>query len=405
MHPVNAPQPPGVDARGAAALRWSPLLPVAASFALFGLFWGGFAVAVADLQVDLGRSHGGLGTLLSLALAGAAVANAVGGALTERWGTSTVLSRALGTWAVLLVVAALSGHPLALAVALVVVVTLGGLVDTAMNVAATARLARRPGALVRFHALFNTGAAAGAGGMGLAVAAGASWRWWWVGVAVAAVPVAVWAARTALPATGAGGRVPLHGAVTLLRRRGLLLVALAFAAGSMVEGGIDLWGVLFLRTHFAEGLALGATSAAFAYTVAALTRVVLGPVASRRGAGRGVAAGATAAAAGFVLLAVSPGPVTAGAGLVLAAGGISLCWPLLLAHASQGASRPAAVVGGMLSIGYLGFVVGPVLIGWVSAAGGLVAGLVLLAGASAFVATSPLLSGRRAPASSLAPER
>ena len=45
-------------------------------------------------------------------------------------------------------------------------------------------------------------------------------------------------------------------AIRLLRAEHLLVIAIAFALGAMVEGGIDLWGVLFLRTHFPEGLAL-----------------------------------------------------------------------------------------------------------------------------------------------------
>jgi MFS family permease len=372
------------------------LAPVAVVFAVFGAFWGSFAVAVSDMRGDLGLSHGGFGLLLSCALAAAAVANALGGAVAERLGTARLLSSALVAWAALLVVAAGTRNTGLFAAVFVGVVGLAGLIDVAMNVAATSRLAATPGALVRFHALFNVGAAAGAASMGGLLGAGQSWRWAWVAIAATALVLSVVCARAPLPATGAGARVPLAGALPLLRRQGLVLVAAAFAVGAMVEGGIELWGVLFLRESLASGLLVGAGSATAAYLVAATARVVLGPVAGRGGAARGVAIGSAVACAGVVLLALAPSSVLSGVGLVLAAGGISLYWPLLLAHASAGAARPGQVVGAVAAVGYLGFVFGPTIVGWVSDAAGLRAGLLLLAAATVFVGGAPLVSGRRA---------
>ena len=65
---------------------------VAATFVVFGTFWGSWAVAAADVEDSLGLSHGGFGLLLSAALAGAVASNAVGGALAERRGTAPVLA-------------------------------------------------------------------------------------------------------------------------------------------------------------------------------------------------------------------------------------------------------------------------------------------------------------------------
>jgi MFS family permease len=162
---------------------------------------------------------------------------------------------------------------------------------------------------------------------------------------------------------------------------------------------VELWGVLFLRTTLPSGLAVSAISAVAAYSVAAAARLLLGPLAGRRGPIPGVAAGAGTAAAGILLLALaSTGPV-AGLGLVLAAGGISLCWPLLLSLASAGRPRPGAVVGAVTAVGYTGFVVGPTVVGALAGGFGLRAGLVLLAAFAAFVAVAPAVSAaRRRPA-------
>ncbi|HUH08547.1 MAG TPA: MFS transporter [Egibacteraceae bacterium] len=386
--PVELQSPPPAPA--VATLR-----PVSAAFALFGVFWGGWAVAAADIEEALGVTHGQFGALLSVALGSAAVANAVGGALVERYGTSKVLGWCLGIWGLLLVAAAALHQPWAFAAALTGTVAVGGMVDVAMNVAAAAGLAGSPGALVRFHARFNIGAAVGAALTGGLLASFVSWRWAWVGVGLVAVGLAVWCARSTLHASEVGERVPLMGALGLLRRDGLLLIAFAFAVGAVVEGGIELWGVLFLRSYLESGIFVGAGSAVAAYSVATLARVFLGPRIGRWGAGRGITLGAGVAVAGILLLGLAPTALLSGAGLVLAAGGISMCWPLLLAYATAGRPRPGQVIGGMSTIGYLGFVAGPAVIGWMAGAAGLRSGLLLLAALGLFVAAAPAISARQ----------
>jgi MFS family permease len=373
----------------------SSLHLVAASFVLFGAYWGSWSVAAADVERELGLSHATLGLLLSIAIAGAALTNAAGGALTERRGTAHVLAATLAAWGSLLVGGAFVRGVLAFGAVLVGIVTVGGSLDVVMNVAATAGLADRPGALVRFHAWFNAAAAAGAAATGILVANHMSWRWTWTAVGASAWMLAFLVSRATLPAGGSGERLPFTGALAVLRREGLVLVGVAFAVGAVVENGTELWGVLFLRTHLPSGLVVGATSAVVAYSIAAAARVLFGPIAGRHGAARGVTFGAATAAAGIVLLVVAPIAWLAGAGLVLAAGGVSMCWPLLLAHASGGRARPGAIVGGMTAMGYVGFVLGPAIIGSVAGALGLRSALLLRAGAAAYVATSARLAAAR----------
>jgi hypothetical protein len=368
------------------------LRPIGWVFVLFGVFWGGWAVAATELERALHLSTGGFGLLLSLALVGAASSNAVGGRLCERFGTGRVLGTSLLSWAVLLLLGAAARVPVVMGLLVIAVVATGGLIDIAINVAATAALADRPGRLVAFHSRFNAGAAVGAALTGLMLAAGTSWRWLWVGVAVAAVGLGVVCHRVPLPAGERGNGVPLGGAIALLRRERLLLLAGAFALAAMVEGGIELWGVLFLRTYLSSGLLIGAGGAVLGYTVAALARYALGPTVGSRGSARGVMIGAGTAALGVAILATAPTAVLAAIGLVLAAGGISMCWPLLIGQAGAGRSRAGAVVGAVSAVGYLGLVIGPAVVGWVAQAVGLRAALGLLAVAALIVAVVPARS-------------
>jgi MFS family permease len=335
--------------------------------------------------------------VLTAALVVAAAMNTWGGALAERRGTSRALALTLTWWAVALVIGAVLPAPWGIALGVVVAMSGSGSVDVVANVGATAALAERPGRLVRFHALFNVGGAVGAvlAGVLLAVVGRAGWRVAWVVVAVVAVGILVASRGVELPAGHAGEHVAMSDGVRTLRREGLLPVAVAFALGAMVEGGINTWGVLQLRGQLDAGLLVGVGGAVLGYLVSVASRVSVSGVQTAAGARRTIVVGTLAAAAGLAVLATVTQPVVAALGLVVAAGGVAVCWPLLMSEVGRGRARPGTVVGAVTTVGYLGSVVGPGVIGVVAGAFGVPAGLWVLAASAAAV---PLLlagTGRR----------
>lgn len=358
------------------------LRPVAVAFAVFGSFWGSWAVAAIDVERFLRVSHAGLGSVLALATLVGTVANAVGGTLAERHGARSALSACLLAWALTLAALSLL-HPRAAFIAVFVAsVAIGGGVDVVMNVAAAAALSHQPGRLLRFHALFNGGAVAGAAVTALLTHAGVSWRVTWAGVSAAAVVLSVVVARSEIPAGDPGEHVSVRDGIGALRRAGLLRLAFVFALAACVEGGIDTWGVLFLRSRLAIGVLAGAAAYVVGQSLATTARASAGGLASGIHSGQGASAGALLAGAGLLTEALSPAPLVAGIGLAAAAVGISMCWPLFLAEATAGEERPALLVGGITAAGYVGFVAGPPIVGWVSSARGLRAGLAVLAAAA-----------------------
>jgi MFS family permease len=366
----------------------SDIRPVGSAFVGFGAFFGAWAVITADLERALELGHGGFGLLLAVALAGSAAVNAATGPLAERWGTSVTLARSQLAWAASVVVLALAPTPWVLAPACVLTLCLGGAVDVAMNVVATVAFADEPGRLVRFHARFNAGAVLGAAAAATLVHAGLSWRLVFSGIACAAIVNGVWCGRAPLPAGDAGEvHGPLHSLRTIRAER-LGAIAALFACGAMVEGGIDTWGVLVLRERLAATVLVGAGAYVVGQSVATAARATLGPLAGALGATRGLAVGGGLAAAGLSLVALAPS-WGAAAGLAVAAAGISVCWPLLLAQASAGIDRPASTIGGVTAIGYLGFVVGPPVIGGLAGLVGLRPALLFLAAAALVVAVAP----------------
>lgn len=372
------------------------LVPVAGTLVTLGLFIGIWTVVTPEIEAALGGGPGRLGLVLTGALVVAAAMNTVGGALAERRGTSAALRLTLAWWAVALAVGTVAPAPWGVALGIVVALSGSGAVDVVANVGATAALADRPGHLVRFHALFNIGGAFGAvvaaALLGLTGAVG--WRLAWAAAAVFVVVALVLSLGADLPAGHPGEKVRLSEGMRTLHRERLIPVALAFALGATVEGGVNTWGVLQLRGQLDAGLVVGAGGAVLGYLIAAVARLSVSRVQTAAGARRVVAAGTVVAGCGLVVLATVTLPVAAAAGLVMAAGGISVCWPLLMSEVGRGRERPGMVVGAVSTVGYLGAIVGPGAIGLVAGAFGLSTGLLVLA-VGAFGIPLLLRTGRR----------
>jgi MFS family permease len=369
-----------------------------ASFATFGLFWGSWAVMLFDIQHTFSLDDAQLGLLLAVAIAVAGASSAVMAHFCDRVGARRLLWIALIAWSVLLCVLALTRDTWSFAVVLVLVEVAGGSIDTAMNAEASHRLMGKPSALVRLHALFNTGALTGAAGAALLIHAGVSWRWVWPAIAVVALGVGVWALvtdpGTALTASDLAGGLPApdHHPFRRLRRDGLLVLLAVFALAEITEGGVDTWGVLYLRNHLATGVLLGAGAYVVGQLVAATTRGAGGRALGRLSTRRALVTGGCVAGAGILLESLSPVPGVAALGLALGAGGASLFWPLVMSTVSQMASQVVSAVGAFTAAGYVGWVAGAPIVGWVSQSLGPAHGLQVLALASFGVAGCTLLS-------------
>jgi MFS family permease len=371
---------------------------VVATFVTFGVFWGSWAVMVFNIQHTFALSDSELGLVLALAIAVAGASSAVMAHLANRVGARRLLWIALLSWSVLLVVMSTVHQRWAFVGALVLVEIAGGSIDTAMNAEASHRLMGNPAGLVRFHALFNLGAIVGAAGAGVVLHAGVSWRWIWPGVAVAALVVGAWTLTTD-SGRAIGEPAPAHAdrvrPVQRMRRDGLLVLLAVFALAEVTEGGVDTWGVLYLRNHLATGVLLGAGAYVVGQVVAATTRGAGSVFVGRLSARRGLLVGGCVAGGGILLESLSPLSGVAALGLALGAGGASLFWPLVMSNVSRLASQVVSAVGTFTAAGYIGWVAGAPIVGWVSQAYGPQRGLQLLAVAAFAVAIVSFVSAER----------
>ncbi len=386
--------------------------PVVASFLTFGLFWGSWAVMLFYIQRTYSLNDAQLGVLLSVAVAVAGGSSAFTAHLADRVGARRLLWMALFAWAVLLCVLPLTDDRWTFSLVLVPVMIAGGSIDTAMNAEASHRLVNHPSALVRLHALFNTGALCGAAVAGLLIHAGISWRWVWPGIALIGAAVGIWALMTdpgaALVAsddgtgTGTGAEVDGEAAaarsshpVRRLRQEGLLLLLAVFALAEVTEGGVDTWGVLYLRNHLATGVLLGAGAYVVGQLMAVTTRGAGGPILGRLSSRHALIVGGCVAGSGILLESLTSLSWIAAVGLALGAGGASLFWPLVMSTVSRQASQVVSAVGTFTAAGYIGWVAGAPVVGWVSQSLGPAHGLQVLAVAAFGVAIFTLFTPSR----------
>jgi MFS family permease len=346
------------------------LIPLAA-FVAMGLFWGAWAALVPEVQQRLGASLPELGAALLWAGAGALPAMLLTGKLWPRLGPRLV-TVTLAAFGLVTIGPAIAPSVLWLAVALAAVGASSGALDVAMN-SHVSDIESATGRRLMYlaHALFSLAVLVMSVTAGLLRGAG-------VGAvpilsAVALVFIALVVA--ALRATRAGprpGAEPRPAARdepgVAISRRAILLLGLLCAVAFMIEDGLVSWSALHLeRTLGAEPAVGGAGPGLFAGAM--FVGRSLGQFVSRRLSDRAllVLAG-TVCAVGIITVALAPSSIIVLGGLVVAGMGVSLVAPALFSRAGRlaGPGGRGAAIAGLTAFGYLGFVVGPPLVGLIA---------------------------------------
>jgi MFS family permease len=363
------------------------------------------ALWVAHIPVVKGRlglDDRALGLALFAFSAGAVMAMQAIGPLVRRTSTRTANRVSAVVLAGGLLLPAYATDLSTLSAALFVLGVGIGLLDVAMNAqAAEVEVAYRRPIMAAFHAAWSLSGMLGAALGGLLIRAGVPMSRT-VGVgAVVVLAAALVASRWLLPGAAAEpaadvprrGRRRLPGAVWLLG-------GLCFGS-FMCEGAAADWAGVHLR----EDLGVAAGLAAFGYAAfaGAMTagRLVVDRVAARVGSVPVLRYGGLLAVVGNLTVVLAPVPAVAIAGWALAGLGLSGIVPQLFSAAANtaGGDGPAALAR-VSSLGYLGTLVGPALIGLVAHLTGLGTALlllVLLAGAVAVGAPAGLTRHRREP--------
>ncbi|HEX7256349.1 MAG TPA: MFS transporter [Gaiellaceae bacterium] len=340
----------------------SPRTRALIGFAALGLFWGCFGAALPALQRRTESTDAELGLALVVLAVGALVSMRAVGVLMDRFGAA-VTPVAVGAFALTGLLPGLAGSPLELSGALFVLGATSGAMDVAINADAVhEELASGRPLLNLAHAFFSGAVVVSSVATGLLRWAGAE------PPAIFALAAVVVLGAALAMRTGPERWVPEPGDRPRLFQRvpgWLLLLGGLGALAYWIENAWQSWGAVHLeRTLGAEpaASALGPGLFAAAMTVGRLSVHRL----ARPGTERTVlVAGAALAGAGSAVAAVAPSVPLALAGIVLAGAGCSVCAPTIVSIGGRAAPprERATIVGSLTTLMYLGFLVGPAVVG------------------------------------------
>ena len=363
------------------------------AFAAFGSFWGAWGVLVPDIKDQVGASVTQLGVAFLAVAIAALPAMLLTGRVVDRVGPR-VMPLLLALFGVAAVLPGLTDSVWQLALTLVFVGVTTGAVDVVINVAATnVETSGGPRVMQIAHALFSAGFLVAAIAVGLARGAGAEPLPILLGVgALMLVSAAV---NRGYPEVR---RAPAQRRFVLSRR--LLVLGLLCGIAFVVEGGIENWSALFLETELDASPAVSGLGPGFFAAAMVVGRVLGQWLELRVGDRRLLAAGGLIAAAWLALAALADALPLALLGFAFGGAGISVAAPTLFGAAGRGASpaERGSSVASVTTISYLGFVIGPPLIGAVGGAIDLRAGIALLASIALLLGVAASASRQALPA-------
>lgn len=356
---------------------------VALSFLLFGTVLGAWTVRIPAVKARLELTDAWLSVALLAFAAGCIIGMAGIGRLADRYGSARVMVPAAFLEAALLVPPAYMPDLPALSLALFGFGLVHGTLNIAMNANAIEVQRAWGGPIMSsFHAVYSIGGFTGAvigslfahrdisvattflctGGLALILATGTS----------------RWALRTtpALPTDAPGPADPAPGGRT--RSRALLFLGVLAMCALVGEGVAADWSAVYLT----DSLGSSPGFAAYAYaafsimmTAGRLTgdRLVarFGPVSLVRGSG-------VLAASGLAVALLIAEPLAGVIGFGLLGAGVSGIAPQVYSAAGTlDPARAGRALSTVVSIGYLGFLLGPILIGAASTVVGLPRALII----------------------------
>jgi MFS family permease len=352
------------------AVLSSPRAAVSAAFLIHATVSGTWAPRLPAIKASLGLSDGELGTALVGLAIGLVIGTRTAGAPIDRFGSRPMMLAGFPVLAGTLLLPGLAGSGATLFGALLVLGIVSGALDVAMN-AQGIEVERRLGRpiLSGLHGLWSVGLGIGAGVAAIAAALDVDPLEHFAVVAVVLALASVVLLRGLLaadpPAADVAERaqVPVHWTLPLV-----LLGVIAFCS-FVGEGSASDWSAVYMTQELGTSEALGAVAfAAFAVTMA-VARFGTDPLRGRLDNVVLVRGGSLIAAAGLGLALLIHEPAAGIVGFALL--GLGLAPVVPIAFSAAGALDPRAtgrLVSRVATLGYVGSVAGPIMIGWLAEA-------------------------------------
>jgi MFS family permease len=330
--------------------------------ALLFTFW---VIRLPEVKVRLGMSEGELGLVLFCMPVGALLAMVLSNRLTHRFGAGrvTVWSTVAFCLGMLLPLQMPSIWSLGLVLFFIGIFT--GTMDIAMNaVAATLEVQYKKIIMSTCHGFFSLGGMVGAGLTSLLI----GWQvvamhQMWVGVALALLVALLWIRPLIYPVKEHNTE---HGGGWAWPTKALLGLAIIAFCSMQGEGTIADWSTIFLKEVASAGefmLGLGYFGFSLSMT---LGRFWGDSIIERAGPRQVVMISGFLVILGLLLV-IPAWPWVSILGFTLAGAGYALLIPILFSESAKAPGvSPAKGIASVATMGYLGFLIGPTIIGGIA---------------------------------------
>jgi fucose permease len=366
-------------------------IAVTAGFFIYALLPGVWAARIPAVQDARGLSVGLLGVCLLAPAVGAVAALPAAGALVSRWGRRRVFAVSSVVMAVALPLLPAAPGVGGFVVALAIFGAAGATLDVALNVEAVDVEQRYERSLLSgMHASWSIGAFAGTG-IGIATAAaGVTVTRAFVAVAaVVAAALVVCGRRLSTEHAGRSGPVFARPSARTVR------IGVFVFCSLFVESAAADWSAVYL--HRSTGVTESSAGVGFAAFAAAMVagRLVGDRVVDRVGPVQAVRWPAAVGAVTLLVAVATRAAVPGVIGFLVAGAGTAILFPMAMVAAGRDAVDPARAIAASATVGYLGWLLAPAMIGGIATATSLPVGI---ATAAAFLGLAAGFAGILRPA-------
>ncbi|WP_342754335.1 MFS transporter [Pantoea sp. MBD-2R] len=356
-------------------------LTTRAIFFVTGMAMGLWATLVPYAQQRTGSAAGELGLLLLCLGAGSLLSMIGSGRLIGRFGCRSVIVGSVLVYCLMLPFLATLDDLRLLALSLFIFGMGIGLADVAMNVQGSlVEQASDKPLMSGFHCMWSVGGIAGAAGGAMLFSAGLTpLQSTWI-TSGFIVLILLLSFNALLPF---GNHEPEnHSAGKARPNFRLILMAIMAMISFMAEGAVIDWSGVFMTDN--RGMAVAHAGWGFAIFASAMSlmRLTGDAVVTRLGRKRVLIYGGLAGLAGYMMVVLLPGWLLSLCGFALIGIGAANIVPVLITLASQEKVMPVNMSVSMVAtLGYLGVLGGPALLGWIAHISSLYVAFTLVAAA------------------------
>lgn len=347
-------------------------------FFMLGLCFATWASRIPSIQQRLHLSDAALGAVLFALPVGSMVALPFSGWLVTKWGSKRVVTNAIILYSLLLIGLGFASSLPQLVGTLALFGAAGNITNIAVNTQAVgveARYGRK--IMASFHGLWSLAGFTAAGVGALMIGKNIIPLHHFILIASLIVCAVAISFQYLLPAEEKpASKAPFFPKPD----RSLMLLGLIAFCCMICEGAMFDWsGIYFKKVVQAEPAWIGAGYTAFMCTMAT-GRFIADWVTHKIGFKRTVQGSGVLIATGLILAVLFPFLFSAIAGFLLVGFGVSSVVPLVYSEAGKSSKiTPSVALAAVSSIGFLGFLIGPPLIGLVAGFAGLQTSFTIIA--------------------------